>query len=84
MKDFTVDDMRQVLAKKAVYDHYMSPEMASTALNNEAKGYIHDHQGFGKRAGLFAKDVAIAATSYTMDKVNGFGNLGFMVADAVG
>lgn len=84
MKDFTVDDMRQVLAKKAVYDQYMSPEMASTALNNEAKRYIHDHQGFGKRAGLFAKDVAIAATSYTMDKINGFGNLGFMVADAIG
>ena len=84
MKDFTIDDMRQVLAKKAVYDQYMSPEMASTALNNEAKRYIHDHQGFGKRAGLFAKDVAIAATSYTMDKINGFGNLGFMVADAIG
>ena len=84
MKDFTIDDMRQVLAKKAVYDQYMSPEMASTALNNEAKRYIHDHQGFGKRASLFAKDVAIAATSYTMDKINGFGNLGFMVADAIG
>lgn len=84
MENFTIDDMRQVLAKKAVYDQYMSPEMASTALNNEAKRYIHDHQGFGKRAGLFAKDVAIAATSYTMDKINGFGNLGFMVADAIG
>ena len=81
MKDFTIDDMRQVLAKKAVYDSYMSPQMASTALNNEAKRYIKDHQGSFKRFGLFAKDVGIAALSYTADKVNGIYNLGLIAAD---
>ena len=81
MKDFTIDDMRQVLAKKAVYDSYMSPQMASAALNNEAKRYIKDHQGSFKRFGLFAKDVGIAALSYTADKVNGIYNLGLIAAD---
>lgn len=81
MKDFTIDDMRQVLAKKAVYDSYMSPQMASTALNNEAKRYIKEHQGSFKRFGLFAKDVGIAALSYTADKVNGIYNLGLIAAD---
>ena len=81
MKDFTIDDMRQVLAKKAVYDSYMSPQMASAALNNEAKRYIKEHQGSFKRFGLFAKDVGIAALSYTADKVNGIYNLGLIAAD---
>lgn len=81
MKDFTIDDMRQVLAKKAVYDSYMSPQMASAALNNEAKRYIKDHQGSFKRFGLFAKDVGISALSYTADKVNGIYNLGLIAAD---
>lgn len=83
MKDFSIDDMRQILAKKAVYDSSMSPEMAMTALNNEAKRYIHDHQGFGKQAAMFAKDVLIASTSYTVDKANGFYNLGLMAADGM-
>lgn len=81
MKDFTIDDMRQVLAKKAVYDSYMSPQMASAALNNEAKRYIKEHQGSFKRFGLFAKDVGISALSYTADKVNGIYNLGLIAAD---
>lgn len=83
MKDFSIDDMRQTLAKKAVYDNSMSPEMAMTALNNDAKRYIHDHQGFGKQAAMFAKDVLIASTSYTVDKANGFYNLGLMAADGL-
>ena len=52
MQDFSIDDMRQVLAKKRVYDAYMSPDMAMTALNNDAKRYIKDHQGSMKRFGL--------------------------------
>ena len=84
MKGFTIDDMREVLAKKAVYDAYMSPDMAKTALDNEAKRYIHDHQSFGKQVAMFGKDVLIAASSYTADKVNGFYNIGLMVADAAG
>ena len=83
MEDFSIDDMRQVLAKKAVYDQYLSPDMAMTALNNDAKRYIHDHQGFGKKAALFAKDVAIASASYTVDKFNGFYNIGLMAADGL-
>ena len=71
MADFSIDDMRQILAKKKVYDTYMSPEMAATALNNEAKRYIKDHQGRFKRFGLFLKDVGISSMSYTADKMNG-------------
>ena len=84
MEDFSVDDMRQVLAKKKVYEQYMSPDMAATALNNDAKRYIKEHQGSLKRFGLFAKDVGISAMSYTADKVNSIYNLGLMAADAVG
>lgn len=66
MRDFSIDDMRQVLAKKKVYDTYMSPDMAMTALNNDAKRYIRDHQGSVKRFGLFLKDVGISSMSYTI------------------
>ena len=81
MEDFTIDEMRQVLAKKTVYDATMSPQMAATALNNEAKRYIKAHQGDLKRFGLFAKDVGISALSYTADKVNGVMNLARMAQD---
>lgn len=83
MISFSIDDMRDVLAKKAVYEQHMSPEMAMTALNNEAKRYIHDHQGFDKKALMFGKDVLIASTSYTADKINGFYNMGLMAADGL-
>lgn len=75
MQDFSIDDMRQVLAKKRVYDAYMSPDMAMTALNNDAKRYIRDHQGSVKRFGLFLKDVGISSMSYTADKLNGIAEL---------
>lgn len=84
MKDFTIDDMRQVLAKKAVYDSYMSPEMAATALGNEAKQYLHDHQGFLRRSTLFGKDVLISAASYTADKINGIYNIALYAQDKLG
>lgn len=84
MENFSVDDMRQVLAKKRVYEQYMSPDMAATALNNDAKRYIKEHQGSFKRFGLFSKDVGISALSYTADKVNGIYNIGLTVADAIG
>ena len=83
MEDFTVDDMRQILAKKAVYDQYLSPEMAATALNNEAMRYLKQHQGSLKRLRLFAKDVGISAMSYTADKINGINNLLLMAEDKV-
>lgn len=75
MEDFSIDDMRQVLAKKKVYDANMSPEMAATALNNDAKRYITEHQGSLKKFGLFAKDVGISAMSYSADKINGIAEL---------
>lgn len=75
MQDFTIDDMRQTLAKKKVYEAYLSPTMAATALNNEAQSYIKAHQGSIKKTALFAKDVAIASMSYTADKINGIAEL---------
>lgn len=82
MRDFSIDDMRQVLAKKKVYDTYMSPDMAMTALNNDAKRYIRDHQGSVKRFGLFLKDVGISSMSYTADKLNGIAEIYRMGQDA--
>lgn len=75
MKNFSIDDMRQILAKKKVYEANMSPDMAATALNNEAKRYIKEHQGSFKKFGLFAKDVGISAMSYSADKLNGIAEL---------
>lgn len=75
MKNFSIDDMRQILAKKKVYEANMSPDMAATALNNEAKKYIKEHQGSLKKFGLFAKDVGISAMSYSADKLNGIAEL---------
>lgn len=81
MKDFSVDDMRKVLAKKAVYNQYMDPEMSATALNNEATRYIKDHQSSWTRTGLFAKDVGISILSYLSDKANGLYNAYLIMAD---
>ena len=75
MKNFSIDDMRQILSKKKVYEANMSPDMAATALNNEAKKYIKEHQGSLKKFGLFAKDVGISAMSYSADKLNGIAEL---------
>ena len=75
MKNISIDDMRQILAKKKVYEANMSPDMAATALNNEAKRYIKEHQGNFKKFGLFAKDVGISAMSYSADKLNGIAEL---------
>ena len=81
MDDFSIDDMRQVLAKKKVYDANMSPEMAMQALNNDAKRYATANEGWLRRFGLFTKDVGISALSYTADKVNGIYNLGLLAED---
>lgn len=84
MNDFSIDDMREVIAKKKVYDTTMSPGMAMTALNNDAKRYIKEHQGSFKRAYLFGKDVAISSLSYTADKLNGVGEVYRGIEDALG
>jgi hypothetical protein len=84
MEDFSIDDMRQLLAKKSVYDRYMSPDMAATVLNNEAKRYLTQHQGSLTKFGLFLNDVGISALSYSADKVNGIYNLGLWAEDSFG
>lgn len=83
MKNFGVDDMREVIAKKRVYDTYMSPDMSHTALENDAKRYIAGHQGKLQRLGLFMKDVNISAMSYTADKINGIAEIGRASKDAL-
>lgn len=84
MKDFSIDDMRWFIAKKAVYDKYMTPERAALALNNDAKRYLADHQGSFKKLGLLLNDIYISALSYSADKINGIYNLGLIAADKMG
>lgn len=83
MANFSIDDMREVLAKKKVYEANMSPDMAMTALDNDARRYIHSHQGKLDKLGDFAKDVAISSMSYTADKVNGIAEVGRMIEDGL-
>lgn len=84
MGDFSIEDMKEVIAKKRVYDKAFSPGMAQIMLNNDAKDYIADHQGWFKTKWLQGKDFLISTASYTADKVNGLYNLGLMAADAIG
>ena len=75
MRDFSIDKMREVLAKKKAYETTMSPIMAKTALENDAKRYITEHQTkFGKFL-KFNNDLAISAMSYTADKLNSVGEI---------
>lgn len=67
---FSIDEMRQFLAKKAVYDYYLGPEAGYDALNNQGKEYINDHQSTLTYLGLLAKDIGISTASYTADKWN--------------
>ena len=83
MSDFSIDDMRRVIAEKRAYDKLFSPTMAETILNNDAKRYISDHQNMFKKGWLFGKDVAISIASYTADKANGIYDIGLGVADAL-
>ena len=83
MKNFTIDEMRQLLAKKYVLDRTLSPDLAKAALDNEALRYIKDHQSTAKRLGLFTKDLLISTASYTADKVNGIANLARMAEDKI-
>lgn len=81
LKDLSIDDMRELLAKKKAYMINMSPYAASQALNNEAKRYITERQGTLKKGALFVNDLVISALSYSADKVNGIYNLGLAVMD---
>lgn len=79
---FSRDDMRQFLARKAVYDYYLGPEAGYDALNNQGKEYINDHQAWYTYTGLLAKDVAISTASYTADKWNSVRRLTLLGQDA--
>lgn len=79
---FSIDDMRQFLARKAVYDYYLGPEAGYDALNNQGKEYINDHQAWYTYAGLLAKDIAISTASYTADKWNSIRRLTLLGQDA--
>lgn len=79
---FSIDDMRQFLARKAVYDYYLGPEAGYDALNNQGKEYINDHQAWYTYAGLLAKDIGISTASYTADKWNSIRRLTLLWRDA--
>lgn len=79
---FSIDDMRQFLARKAVYDYYLGPEAGYDALNNQGKEYINDHQAWYTYAGLLAKDIGISTASYTADKWNSIRRLTLLGGDA--
>lgn len=79
---FSREDMRQFLARKAVYDYYLGPEAGYDALNNQGKEYINDHQAWYTYAGLLAKDIAISTASYTADKWNSIRRLTLLGQDA--
>lgn len=81
--NFSIDDMRRFLAKKAVYDYYLGPDAGYDALNNEGKEYINDHQSAWTYTGLLLKDVGISAASYTADKWNSVRRMGLMAQDAI-
>ncbi len=79
---FSIDDMRQFLARKAVYDYYLGPEAGYDALNNQGKEYINDHQAWYTYAGLLAKDIGISTASYTADKWNSIRRFTLLGRDA--
>ena len=79
---FSIDDMRQFLARKAVYDYYLGPEAGYDALNNQGKEYINDHQAWYTYCGLLAKDIGISTASYTADKWNSVRRLTLFGRDA--
>lgn len=81
MKDFGVDDMRKTLAKYKAYTENMPFNAAITAIDNEAKRYVRNHQGSLTRAGLFVKDFLISMGSYGSDIFNGIYTIGLLGAD---
>lgn len=81
-KQFSIDDKRRFLAKKAVYDYYLGPEAGYDALNNQGKEYLNDHQAWYTYCGLLANDICISTASYTADKWNSLRRLTLLGRDA--
>lgn len=84
VEDMTLNEKMEFIAKKKAYDKYMPLDMAQRALNNEAKEYIVDHQGWFKRKSLQAKDLAVKTASYTADKIDGLAEIGRQTMDMMG
>lgn len=82
MKDFDINDKKVLLAKANVYMKHMTPQEAATAINNDLRDYVKDHQGWWRSRALDVKDFATSATTYAMDKVDGLYSIGLEVADA--
>lgn len=83
VKNLSIQEMREILAKKRAYEATMSPIMARTALDNDARRYVKAHQGKLARLGLFARDVSITGMAYSADKVNGFAEMVRMGQDGL-
>ena len=81
MQNMSIDDKREVLAMKKVYEENMDPEMARTALNNYAMRYNKERQSSWDKTQKWGKDVLISAVSYTADKINSVYNMGLFAAD---
>jgi hypothetical protein len=82
VENFSIDDMRRFLAKKAVYDYYLGPEAEYDALNNEGKEYINNNQAWYTYARLLGKDIGISIASYTADKWNSVRRLTLLGRDS--
>lgn len=83
MQDFSIDDMRKVIAKKEVYDQMLPPDMAMTVLNKQAKRYTSEHEGMFKKGLLLSNDILISSLSYNADKFNSIGEIGRIIQDGV-
>lgn len=71
VKGLSIDDMRRWIAKKRVYESQYEIGTAYDMLDKEAKDYIDEHQDWMEYTAALSKDMAIGATAYTMDKING-------------
>lgn len=71
VNDLSIDDMRRWIAKKRVYESQYEIGTAYDMLDKEAKDYIDEHQDWMEYTAALSKDMAIGATAYTMDKING-------------
>jgi len=72
MRDFSIEDMRDYLAKEAALYQTLTPYEAFTALENDAKVYVNSKQSKLDYAAKLGKDILISAASYTADKINSF------------
>lgn len=71
VNSLTPSEMLRWVAKKKVYEAQYGIGVAYDMLDKEAKDYINEHQDWMEYTAALGKDMAIGATAYTMDKING-------------